>query len=334
MKNEQFKNNVRIYKSSFSKLYMFSLSVIILFLASYSCYYLLSGYDFGLTAILIFAGGFLPLFYCLQMMIGKVSSGAKVEYNEFYKPYKIFYNPTNRGTYAVILNILLTLLVLYLSNLISIGVYSIFHYDNVKEIYDLITSSSLDNTQIIDILNKILNMPNYIYYLLVSRLIPFIFLFSRIKDRLMICYFNLMMPLPLILMNNVNKQMVRENKKFINKFCFKGNMIFISMFAIGYLIAGVLACYFGNDLPDVGYIYIIALAGGLLLSCFILPIVLIGYCFAADRLQPLFLNKIQTQILNLSSNIGDDGSEETNLVKKMLDDLSSKIDDKKNDKDK
>ena len=50
MKNEQFKNNVRIYKSSFSKLYMFSLSVIILFLASYSCYYLLSGYDFGLTA--------------------------------------------------------------------------------------------------------------------------------------------------------------------------------------------------------------------------------------------------------------------------------------------
>ena len=253
---------------------------------------------------------------------------------EFYKPYKIFYNPTNRGTYAVILNILLTLLVLYLSNLISIGVYSIFHYDNVKEIYDLITSSSLDNTQIINILNKILNMPNYIYYLLVSRLIPFIFLFSRIKDRLMICYFNLMMPLPLILMNNVNKQMVRENKKFINKFCFKGNMIFISMFAIGYLIAGVLACYFGNDLPDVGYIYIIALAGGLLLSSFILPIVLIGYCFAADRLQPLFLNKIQTQILNLSSNIGDDGSEETNLVKKMLDDLSSKIDDKKNDKDK
>ena len=59
MKNEQFKNNVRIYKSSFSKLYMFSLSVIILFLASYSCYYLLSGYDFGLTAILIFAAGFL-----------------------------------------------------------------------------------------------------------------------------------------------------------------------------------------------------------------------------------------------------------------------------------
>ena len=78
MKNEQFKNNVRIYKSSFSKLYMFSLSVIILFLASYSCYYLLSGYDFGLTAILIFAGGFLPLFYCLQMMIGKVSSGANI----------------------------------------------------------------------------------------------------------------------------------------------------------------------------------------------------------------------------------------------------------------
>ena len=48
----------------------------------------------------------------------------------------------------------------------------------------------------------------------------------------MICYFNLMMPLPLILMNNVNKQMVRENKKFINKFCFKGNMIFISMFEL------------------------------------------------------------------------------------------------------
>lgn len=90
MKNEQFKNNVRIYKSSFSKLYMFSLSVIILFLASYSCYYLLSGYDFGLTAILIFAGGFLPLFYCLQMMIGKVSSGAKLNIMNFINLIKYF----------------------------------------------------------------------------------------------------------------------------------------------------------------------------------------------------------------------------------------------------
>ena len=44
--------------------------------------------------------------------------------------------------------------------------------------------------------------------------------------------------------------------------------------------------------------------------------------------------KLLSISLNLSSNIGDDGSEETNLVKKMLDDLSSKIDDKKNDKDK
>ena len=334
MKNEQFKNSVRIYKSSFAKLFMFSLSVVILFIASYSCYYLLSGYDFGLSAIAIFAGGFLPLFYCLQMMIGKVSSGSKVEYNEFYKPYKAFYNPTNRGTYAIILNLLLTLLVLYLSNLLSIGIYSIFHYDNFKEIADLILSSSLDSTQIIELLNKILNMPNYIYYLLVSRLIPFIFLFYRIKNRLMICYFNLMMPLPLILMNNVNKNMIKENKKFINKFCLKGNMIFITLFSIGYLISGCITCYFGNDLPDVGYIYIIALASGLLLSSFVLPIVLIGYCFAADRLQPLFLKKIQTQILNLSSSIADDGSEETSIIKKMLDDLSSKIDDKNNDKDK
>lgn len=320
MKLDYLKNSWRIYLKNFGKLFSFTISILILFLASFTFYLLLSSFDLGLTAIIIFAAGVVPFFYCLQMMIAKVSAGEKIEYNEYYYPYKAYFSPVNRGNYSIIFTLFFTLIMMYVSLFFSFFLYDIFHYGAFDEIFKNIDMSIgyLSYQEYFRVINEIINLPNYIYYLIVCMVIPFMFFFNRIKNRLMISYFKLVMPLPNIIINSINKKLLKLKKNFIKENCFLSNLIFIGSFTLGFIIFGIISSLFGDYLPDIAYIFIIALGGGLILSSFFLPPVLINYCFIADHIHADFLELVKNEMLSLSSSIGESDPEKKELIEKML----------------
>ena len=110
-----YRNAWRIYKLNFAKLFLFSLSLAILLFASMVAYFFVSIWDFGVIAVLLFAFGFIPLLFSFQMIIGNVSNGEKVEYNDFYRGYRGYFAFQNRGVYSVLISIVLTLPIMILS---------------------------------------------------------------------------------------------------------------------------------------------------------------------------------------------------------------------------
>lgn len=333
MKRNYLKNSWRIYKKNFSRIYSFTLSVIILLLAAFTFILILSPFDFGLIGILILAFGAVPLFFCLQHMIARVSAGKIVEYNEFYRPYKAYFTPVNRGTYSIISSVLFSFIVFYLSIYLSLLAYDIFHYGTLNEIMkgvDLF-NSNLTYQQALDLVNKILNLPHYIYFLVASMVLPFIFFFNRIKNRLMIAYFNLIVPLPNMMLQSINKNVIRQNKKEIKDACFSGNFIFIISFTLGFFAFGIVGILLDDLLPSISYIFIIALCGGLLISSFFLPPVIINYCFMADKLHASFLGNVKKQMVLLSSKIEEEDPDDSEIIKKMLDNLTSNTKKKENE---
>lgn len=324
MKRNYLKNSWRIYKNNFSKIYSFTLSVLILFLAAFTFMVILSPFEFGLTSILVLAFGVLPLFFCLQQIVAKVSAGKSVEYNEFYKPYKAYFSPINRGTYSMITSVIYSFIIFYLALYFSLVTYDIFHYGTLNEIMEGINifNANLSYQQALDLVNEIMNMPNYKYYLVVFMVFPFVFFFNRIKNRLMITYFNMIIPLPNMMLQTLNKNVIRQNKKEIKSLCFLGNFIFSITFIIGFIVIGIVGLLLGDLLPNINYVFILALCGGLLLSSFFLPPVLINYCFVADKLHASFLENVKKQMLFLSSKIEEEDPEKSEVIKKMLDNLT------------
>ena len=106
-----YKNSWGIYRASFGKLFSFILAIVIVFIASFASLFITLGYDFGLLSIIICAFVLVPLFFSFQIVIAKVSSGKKLNYNDLYSHYRSYFAPFNRGVYSVITNSFIALIV-------------------------------------------------------------------------------------------------------------------------------------------------------------------------------------------------------------------------------
>ena len=182
--------------------------------------------------------------------------------------------------------------------------------------------NNIQQTQYIELINKVLNMDNYIYYLTMCMLIPILFFFSRIKRNLMVPYLNMIMPLPNILVRNINKKIYKKNAKIIRKLSWVGNLCFALVFSIGYIIGSLIGISLGDIVPYVNYIFLLGLFFGLLLSSFLLPPVLINYCFIADSLHNDYLDLVKQQMIKITENITSKDENKDDIIKKMIDDLN------------
>ena len=322
MEKTILKNSWKIYLANFGKLFAFSLSSFFLLFAGCSLFTVLGVYDLGISSILLFAFVVVPMFFALEIMMARASAGTKVEYNDIYNSYKSYFNQTNKGTYSIIINLLLTFVIYSLSIYLSLVIYDIFHYGVLEDIMKNYSLNNIQQTQYIELINKILNMDNYIYYLTMCMLIPILFFFSRIKRNLMVPYLNMIMPLPNILVRNINKKIYKKNAKIIRKLSWVGNLCFALVFSIGYIIGSLIGIYLGDIVPYVNYIFLLGLFFGLLLSSFLLPPVLINYCFIADSLHNDYLDFVKQQMIKITENFTSKDENKDDIIKKMIDDLN------------
>lgn len=320
-----YKNSWRIYLGNFAKLFGFTLSVMILFFASVTLFFLLSSFDLGISSLLLLAFGVVPLFFSLQVIIAKVSNGREVSYNEFYSSYKVYFNPINKGSYGVIRNIILTIIIYYLSIYLSLVVYDLFNTGVLDELFSLIDIN--DVSSYYSVIINVLDLDGYIYYLIVSMVFPFLFFFERIKKRLMVPYFNMVFPVPNFLCQSKNKMLYREYGKQIRKHSFSGNLIFALCFMVGFISVGIISL---NFVSNITIIVILSLFGGILLSSFVLPPVIINYCFIADKLHLEYLNMVKKEMSNLTSSINDKSKKE--IIDKIINDINKHQNDS-NDKE-
>lgn len=325
------KNSWKIYSKNFLKLFLFTISVVIVFCVCVTLFFLFN--NTGLFSLIIFFAGVAPLFYCLQIVVLKFASGKDVEYNEFYKPYKGYFSSQNRGSYKLIRNVFLSILMIYLAVMISFFVYDIFHYGEFEKIINEYYSSSMSLNDYNNMFNDLFNMKNYAYYFVISMFIPFLFFFNRIKNRLMIPYFNLIMPLPSFICNSIAKKVNKENSSFIKKQTRSGNLMFSLLFVFGYCLTGILCTTFIVDSNSSLILSIVlSLCGGLFISSFVLPPALFNYCFVADKLNFSFMKILKIElktIINDSKVPLDDDSKE--LLKSIVNSLDKSLDE--DDKD-
>lgn len=331
-----YKNSWKIYFSSFGKLVSFSLSILILFLASVTTYLFLSPFDMGLTGILIFAFAVLPLFFSLQMVIGKVSAGRDISYNELYATYKNYYAPQNRGIYSVLVNLLLTLIVLSLSVWLSLVLYDLIFPGVMDATLNAIAqpsglSSYPDYYD--SVVTAVLNMDGYLYFFTVFLAFPFLFFFCRIRKNFLLPYFNMIVGVPVFISHSMNKRLWKENKKDIRKVSLPADLAFIIAFLIGFIVFGCVAAYFEEQLQYIEYVIVIALAGGVLCSFILLPPLLITYCFIADTMHKKYMMMMKEQMTQAVNTMDQDETVDEEK-KEALKDFLNHLAEDENDQEK
>ena len=327
-----YKNSWKIYFSSFGKLVSFSLSIMILFLASITTYLFLSPFDMGLTGILIFAFAVLPLFFSLQMVVGKVSAGRDVSYNELYSSYKNYYAPQNRGIYSVLLNLLLTLVILSLSVWLSLVLYDLIFPGVMDAALKAIAQPdglSSYPEYYDSVVTAVLNMDGYLYFLTVFLAFPFLFFFCRIRKNFLLPYFNMIVGVPVFVSHSMNKKLWQTNRKEIRKVSLPADLPFIFGFLIGFILFGCVAAYFEEQLQYIEYVIVIAVAGGILCSFVFLPPLLITYCFIADTMHKKYMLMMKEQMTQAVKTMDQDDAvdeERKEALKDFLDHLTEEED--------
>lgn len=333
MKLDIYKNAWKIFAINFWKMFSFSFAIMVIIIALYLSSFATMGYDFGLICILGFAFVLLPIFFSFQIAIAKASSGQTLNYSDLYSNYKLYLNQQNRGSYSVLFNVFISIIVSIIIAYLGTCCYEVTH----KAIYDAtiekINSIERANNYS-EYVNTFLNMPDYIYFLLASIGLGFLYFIRRIKKSLMIPYFNLYSGVPNIINRRINKQLLIENKSFIRSNTIFGNIIFSLAFLIGYILVGFLMIYFNNGDYYLEVLIACSLSGGLFLSAFVLAPSIINYCFVADALHVKYLKLLKKSMLDLiktidaDSNIDEDKKDE---FKKMLDIFDQEINDDKKD---
>lgn len=317
------KNSWKLYLSKFGKLFFFSLSVILSFAVCVAIFLVFG--DFWFLSILGFAFGVIPLFYCLQIACVKVASGKEIEYNEFYQPYKTYFS-ANRGCYKMIRNTILTFLIFYLSIYLSIFLYDLFNYGVLNSILDEYYSLEMTTNDYNNLINEIFNMKGFIYYLVLTLMLPFLFFFNRVKKKLLVPYFNLLLPMPNMVTQSVTKKIYKDYKKEINKHTLAGNLLFLFVFVVGYTITSIITTLLLQNTDNsfsVALVILVSMFVGLLLTCFVLPPVLLNYCFAADLLHMEYIKGLKTELTSLIATSKLSGNEET---KELLETLINSLD--------
>ena len=325
-----YRNAWRLYKSQFGKLTSFVFSLATIFLAVVVCYFFVSAFDFSISCILLCAFVFLPLLYSFQLIVGMVSAGREVEYGDLYKTYKVYLSPSNRGTYGIIISLFLTSLISILMIYLSLTVYD-FVFPDVFEV--TVTPYLKEEILTIELYEQLIedvfNMNGYKYFFISSMAFPFLFFFSRLEKNFLTPYFGMMIPLPSRVIKSYSKEIVKANKKDINKYTMPGKLFFSLSFVLGFIIFGVLGCIFSSYLPNTTMIIIIALAGGLLSSLvFVVPL-MITSCFIADSLHSDYLEVVHKNmsegIMAADKNGLDIDEENKELIKRMLDKIKEDI---------
>lgn len=334
MKLEIYKNAWKIFVINFWKLFSFSFAIMVIIIALYLSSFATMGYDFGLIYILGFAFVLLPLFFSFQIAIAKASSGQVLNYSDLYSNYKLYLNHQNRGSYSIIFNVFVSIIVSIIIVYLGTCCYEVTHkaiYDATIEKINSIDGSSNYSAYV----NTFLNMPDYIYFILASIGLSFLYFIRRIKRSLMIPYFNLYSGVPNIINRRINKQLLIENKTFIRSNTIFGNIIFSLSFLIGFILAGFLMIYFNDGDYYLEVLIACSLSGGLFLSMFVLAPSIINHCFVADALHVKYLRLLKKSMLDLIKSIDTDSNideDKKNEFKKMLDVFDQEInDDEKED---
>ena len=327
-----YKNSWGIYRASFGKLFSFILAIVIVFIASFASLFITLGYDFGLLSINICAFVLVPLFFSFQIVIAKVSSGKKLNYNDLYSHYRSYFAPFNRGVYSVITNSFIALIVSFVFIYLSTCVYEVTH----KVIFDeAMTSLSSINyfTSYQTYIDTIINLPDYLYFLLVPFAFSFLFFFRQIKKSFLIPYFSMITGSPVLINKRINKTLLQENKKFIRKNTAFGNLMFTLAFLIGFILTGVIILLVEVDTMTIEFWIIFSLFGGMIISSFLIPPLMINYCFIADMLQPKYMVLFKKQIINLTTSLNSSLDDETSTKLKDILDSLNKTDSKDNNDD-
>lgn len=325
-----YRNAWRIYKSQFGKLTSFVFSLVTIFMAVIVSYFFVSGFDFGISCILICAFLFLPLLYSLQLVIGMVSAGREVEYGDLYKTYKVYLSPAHRGTYSIISTVFLTFLISILMVYLSLTVYD-FIFPDVFEstIGPYFKEEVLTIEMYEELIDDIFNMTGFKYFYVSFLSLPFLFFFSRLEKKFLTPYFGMILPLPSRVINEYSKTIIKANDKDIKKFTRPGKLFFSLAFVLGFIIFGVIGCLFSSSLPNPTFIIIIALVGGLLCSLvFVVPL-MITSCFIADSLHNDYLEVVYSKMSQGMNDINNSGieidDENKQLIKTMIEKIKEDI---------
>lgn len=275
-------------------------------MASVVAYLFLSVYDFGILGILIFAFGVIPLFFSFQMVVAKVSAGKEIFYNDLNGGYKLYYQAQNRGVYSVLVNLLLTLIVASVSIWLSIVLYDFLYPDVLEAAIASIQALPTDIQYYDEMVNAVLGMKDYIYFLICFLPIPFLFFFRRIRKNFLIPYFSFSVGVPMVLAHQLNKRIYAQNAEYIRSASFWPNAFFSLTFYIGFVSAGCAANLFADQLEYVEYLFVIALSGGLLLSSVLVAPLMIVQCFIADHLHGSYLAMVKEQMVRMTHAANED----------------------------
>lgn len=334
MKLDIFKNSWSIYKSNFGKLFSFSISIAIISLISYIAVLLLGGFDFYLTGILLVSFVLNPLFYSFQVATLKVSSGMDIDYNEFYANYKAYYRRNTFGAYSIIKSVLFAVLMSMLMVFLCLVLHDIIFPDMMENAIASLNGLVDSPDYINEVINTALNVDYFIPMLIVFLGFGHSFFFVSLKNKLMVPLFASISPIPLMMTNNVYNTIYKKNKKEINSHMRLANLLFFIAFLIGFILFGLIANLFQDQLVYIEYILIIAYVGGMLLSSVFTPVILIGYCFIADGLHNDYMVEMTKALIKFGESIKDDNSEDLNDIKENINNIVSSLNKDMEDKEK
>ena len=288
-----YKNAWKIYIANFAKLFSFTFSIVIIFLLAVAAELIVSYFDFGITGIILCAFVLIPLFFSYQIVIAKVSSGKEITYNELYATYKAYYLPHNKGVYSVIKNTFLTIIVGIILIWLSAVLYDFIYPDLIETAVEGL-SVSLDSISFYEeVINAVLGLDNYIYFLTCFiALIP-IFFFSRIRKNFMIPYFNLVITVPSMISHQINKKLYDKERKYITSTSFLGGLLFSIAFIVGFIATIVIIINFFPQIELIDCLFVFGMGGGLMLSSILLPPFMIVQCFMADHLHHKYMDYVK-----------------------------------------
>lgn len=333
MKLDLYKNSWQIYKSLFWKLFGFTIALAMVFISIYVAAFFTLGYDLGLICILICAFVFVPLLYSYQIIIAKASSGHGVEYSDLYSYYKGYFISNSRGAYSIIINTFISFIVGIVFIYLGTCVYELTHKEIfINAINSIRAPSGIGEYEnyYSELINTIINLPDYIYFFIASVAFSFLFYMRRIKKSFLIPYFNLIGIVPLVFTKKINKAILSENAKEIRDDSFIGNLVFSLAFIIGFIGGGSLIAIFSNESMTLEVLIVSSLIIGICLSMVFFPPIIINYCFIADGLQGKFIKKLKTQLLVMSRSMENDPSiddEKKAQLKQMLDSFKEEMKD-------
>ena len=322
-----YSNAWKIYKANFVKLFSFSLSLMVLCIASYVAFLFLGGNDFYLVGILLLSFVVAPFFYSLQIAMLKASSGEEVDYNDYYNFFLGYYKNGNIGMYSVIRTLLFSFLGILGSIFFSSVIHDIIFPDVIE---NAVSSIEIDPSSInytYEVVNTVLNIDYFMPILIICLGLGHSVFFVSVEKRLMLPYFALVGKVPLMVSSEAYNKVYKENQPDFKRYTTFGNLMFLSAFVVGFVTSGLIANLFQEQLVYVELILIIAYCGGILVSFSVLPATLIVYCFIADGLHPDYLHSLADQLVSINTALKDQGGiEELKEQQRIVDDLIKIVD--------